>query len=229
MISLSVAWLSRARLKAAPAAGALLRRGCASCVVIAVALALVLGGCAGISLSTMVRFARFDHESLLRLDPAAMIVAIQTDAQVQAIERSPTTFELRITPRDPSQWPALERALPMQIVPLAPEHRLSPPSAGRHWLLFGFDAASAQQLREIQAQFRQLQAEAQQGARKSSGGSVGVGIGQAWLAEHYPQLRERKVETWLRLDRQEGFFKLWAGTVGDLERIKPRDKTARQF
>ncbi len=228
MVSSPVALLSRAHRKTAPAAGALRPRGSASRIVIAAVVAAVLGACAGIPLSTMVRFARFDHESLLRLDPASLIVAIQTDAQVQAIERSPTTFELRITPRDPSQWPALERALPMRIIPLGPEHRLGPPSAGRHWLLFGFDAESAQQLREIQAQFRQLQTEASQGTRKSSGGSVGVGIGQAWLAEHYPQLRERKVETWLRLDRQEGFFKLWAGTVGDLERIKPRDKTARQ-
>ncbi|MFO1435252.1 MAG: hypothetical protein U1F34_02365 [Gammaproteobacteria bacterium] len=182
---------------------------------------LLLSGCAGIPLSTMVRMARFDPKTLLSLDPAEFLVAINTDARVQSIASAPTTFELKITPRDPALWSPLERSVAMQAIAVSSDLGLAPAPVGRRWLVFGFDAGAGAELRAIQQHFRSLQ------QRESGGGSIGLGIGQQWLAQNYSTLRDQEVETWLRLDAHEGFFKLWHGHIRDLERVKSNATTQR--
>jgi hypothetical protein len=134
---------------------------------------------------------------------------------VRGIERSPTTFELQIKPREASAWPPVDRHIPMKMLAPSSEFKLPAAAPGRHWLLYGFDKAGADQLREVQKQFTELQQR-----KLGGGGTIGFGIEQQWISENYPKLRDSDLETWLRLDRHEGFFKLWSGRIRDLEKDK---------
>jgi len=185
------------------------------CAALALVATIALSACAGIPASTMVRLAAFDTGRLLTLDPGDLIVAINADASVQAIEQSPTTFELRLRPRDPTAWAPVDRSVPMHVIPMQAAFELPPAAPGRRWLLYSFDERGAELLREVQRQFRELK-----DRKQGNGGSVGFGIGREWLAENYPRLRDTSVQTWLRLDRNEGFFELWSGRIRDLEKLE---------
>ncbi len=182
------------------------------------ALPLLLSACAGVPLSTMVRFARFNPETLLDTDPAQVAIAVNVDASVQNWTAAAPEFQISVHPAEAGAFTPVDKSLPMMILPGRPESMgLEPAGKNRQWLVYGLTPDSARELVGVQRYFRDIRS--RPGPHK--GGKLAMGIKQDALSRNYPQLRQSTMESWLRFSLQEGFFKVWAGKVGELVPAKP--------
>jgi hypothetical protein len=180
-----------------------------------VTLALTLGACGGIPLSSMPRLMALQH-TLLEIDPAEFRLAIQVDARVAPPPDAAPAMHLAIRPREAGAFAAVEKTLPMRFMDAGRAPRdakgLAPAPAGRRWLIYRFPPPSQTELADLQRQFKRLQAR-QQG---KGGGSVAVGIAQEGIAAGDPALAGTRWESWLQTAAREGYYELWSGTIAQL-------------
>jgi hypothetical protein len=176
----------------------------------AILLTLLLAGCAGIPLSAMPRLMSLQKQ-LLELDPAQLMVAIQTDSRMPPPTEVPV-LQLAIRPREAGAFEPVDKKLALRAAPFPGGARgLEPAPAGRRWLVYSIPPAAQAELVAVQDYFRKLQAEKPKG-----GGSVAIGISQAGMPATDPALAETKWESWLQTSNQEGFYEIWSGPVSTL-------------
>jgi hypothetical protein len=150
---------------------------------------------------------------LLDANPGEFMFAVQLDARMAPPPGAVPRIELAIRPAQPGAFEVVDEKIPMRLT-VAPTATLglATPEAGRTWLIYSLPPESQATLARIQASFKRLQAERD----KNKGGSVTIGIAQDGLAARDPKFVDTRWESWLQMSRQDGFFEIWSGTVGDL-------------
>lgn len=177
--------------------------------VLALICGCLLAACGGIPLMSMPKLIALQGK-LLDANPSAFMVAIQADTRLSPPAGSSPVLNIDIKPKEEGDFPRVQRMLKMQSSEWSPVLRgLSPAPAGRRWLVYSFTPESAAELRRIQETFRELKG-------KSKGGSVTLGISQENIAARNPELADTKWESWVQATREDGFFELWSGKLGDL-------------
>jgi hypothetical protein len=188
--------------------------------VIFAAVLLGLAACSGIPIRSMARLVKLPDQ-LLHANPAEIMFAVQVDNRLLPTVSGTPTFSIDIQPAVAGAFEAVQRKLPMQLsVTAAPAMGLEPAGPGRRWMVYRFAPASQTELQRIQAQFLRLQAE----RRSGTGGSLAVGIAQDGVVTSDATLDHTRWESWLQTSAQEGFYMLWAGTLGEL---KAQERVAR--
>jgi hypothetical protein len=177
-------------------------------------LAGIVVACTGIPLRSMPQLMKL-QDALLEAHPAEFMVAIQADARMAPPPGAAPTFQLAIRPREPGGFDAVERTLPMRLI-TAPANTLglAAAPANRRWFIYSFPPESQTELLRIQSYFKRIKAE----QRGKGGGSLSVGIAQKGVAARDPALADTRWESWLQMSKQDGFFELWSGSIGDLLR-----------
>lgn len=181
-----------------------MRRRCAGLL-----LAALLSACGGIPLTSMPKLIALQGK-ILDANPSAFMIAVQADSRLTPAAGSSPVLNIDIKPKVEGDFPRVQRMLKMQTTEWSPILKgLSPAPAGRRWLVYSFTPESAGELRRIQEMFRELKG-------KSKGGSVALGISQDNIAARNPELGNTRWESWLQASREDGFFELWSGTLGEL-------------
>jgi hypothetical protein len=182
----------------------------------------LLAACSGIPLQSIPRLMKLPSE-LLNADPAEFMLAMQVDARMAPPPGAVPTLDIRILPREPDAFQAIERKLPMRMtVSSVPALGLAAAPADRRWLIYSFPPESQAELSRIQAYFKRIQAE----RKDKGGGSLAVGIAQEGVAAEDPALAHTRWDSWLRTSRQEGFFELWSGSIAELKK-QAKNEAAR--
>jgi hypothetical protein len=178
------------------------------CVLTACALA----GCGGIPLRSIPQLVSLQGK-LLDANPGEFMLAIQADARMTPRPGAVPVMHLAIRPRDANAFEAVEKSLPMRLsVSPANARGLTPAPAHRRWFIYSFTPESQAALLRIQDQFKLIQAQ----QKGKGGGSVSIGIAQEGVAASDPALADTRWESWLQTSKEDGFFELWSGTIGDL-------------
>jgi hypothetical protein len=177
-------------------------------LVVLLALSLLVG-CSGIPLASLPNLFRFQN-SLLDLDPAEFMLAVQVDSKMVPPPDAVPMFQLSIQPAEAGGFEPVHKELPMRITVAASDTLgLPAPSPDRRWLIYSLAPESQIELSEIQNDFKRMQ-------NRKSGGSLSMGIKQEGIATEDPALADSRWESWLQISAEEGFFELWSGTLGDL-------------
>lgn len=177
-------------------------------------LTLVLSACAGVPLSTMAKMATFKGEQLIDVEPAQFYVALNVDARIQPSTTRTPKFQISIKPKDEKGFDPVEMEIPFQLVAVDPAKMgLDPAQPGKKWLLYGFGSEGIKELKAVQDKFRAIRAD----KNRPKGGHLALGVSQDWVGEMYPQYKNTYLESWLRLNPKDGFFKLWSGRVDSLK------------
>jgi hypothetical protein len=171
-----------------------------------------IAACSGIPISSIPRLIKLQGQ-LLDANPGEFMFAVQLDARMAPPSGAVPRIELAIRPAQPGAFEVVDEKIPMRLT-VAPGATLGleAPEAGRTWLIYSLPPESQATLTRIQATFKRLQTERD----KNKGGSVTIGIAQDGLAARDPKFNDTRWESWLQMSRQDGFFKIWSGTVGDL-------------
>jgi hypothetical protein len=175
-------------------------------------LTSLLAGCGGIPLGSLPRLAQLQHK-LMYANPAEFMIAIQVDDRMVPPAGATPMLLLAIRPSAPGRFEIIDKKLPMHFVTVtANTLKLSPPPAQRRWLIYSLTPESQTELLHMQKYFRRIQAQ-QQG---KGSGDISIGIAQDGVAAKNPELANTQWESWLQISREEGFFKLWSGSVAEL-------------
>ncbi|MDD5333676.1 MAG: hypothetical protein PHS32_08015 [Rhodoferax sp.] len=178
------------------------------------ALCLALAACMGVPLRSLPRLMQLPKE-LLDANPAELMVALQVDARMTPPVGAVPLLNIKLAPREPGQFEAIDKQLPMQVsVAAAATLGLDAPGAGRRWLLYSLPASTQLELVRIQGIMQRARTEAQ----GKGGGTISVGVTQASLATTDPALADTRWETWLQTRRRDGFFEVWSGTPAQLQK-----------
>lgn len=178
------------------------------------ALGLALAACTGVPLRSLPRLMQLP-KALLDANPAELMVALQVDARMTPPAGAVPLLSIKLTPREPGLFEAIDKQLPMQVsVAASSTMGLDAPSAGRRWLLYSLPAATQLELVRIQGIMQRARAEAQ----GKGGGTLSVGVAQDSLAATNPALADTRWETWLQIKQRDGFFEVWSGTPAQLQK-----------
>lgn len=183
----------------------------ARCAVMLLAAGLLVA-CAGVPLSTMGYLATRGGQAL-EGDPAGFAVAIQHDARMPLAAEAAPELQIRIAPKEAGAFPVIDERMRMRQVALEPV-ALGLPAAdsGMRWRVYVLKPEQVERMRAVQLEFR-TRREAPGG---KAGGSLSIGVGIESLASGANPPDGLRLESWLRLLREDGFRKLWSGSVGDL-------------
>lgn len=178
--------------------------GCVASLVVA---------CAGVPLSTMGYLASRGGQAL-EGDPAGFSVAIQHDLRMPLAVDAAPELQIRIAPKEAGAFPVVEERMRMRPVVLEPL-ALGLPAAepGMRWRVYALKPEQIERMRAVQAEFR---ARREAAGGKGAGGSLSIGVGMESLAAGSGVPDALRLESWLRLLREDGFRKLWSGSLGDL-------------
>lgn len=166
-------------------------------------------GCSGIPLTSLPNLFRFQN-SLLDLNPAEFMMAVQVDSKMVPPPDAVPMLQLSIQPSESGAFEPVNKELPMRVSVTASDTLgLSAPAEHRRWLIYSLAPESQAELSQIQNDFKRMQ-------NRKSGGSLSLGIKQEGIAAKDPALADSRWESWLQISAEEGFFELWSGTVGDL-------------
>lgn len=180
--------------------------------LILLCLTLLLTSCTGIPIRSLPRLVRL-QSGILQANPAELMVALQVDARMVPSEGASPLLLLTIKPTEPGSFAMVDQKLPMYFTTTSSGTLgLTPPVAGRRWLIYSLTQESQTELLRIREAFKQIQAS----GSKNRGGTISVGIAQDGVAARDPALAHTEWSTWLQTSRQEGFFELWSGTVADV-------------
>jgi hypothetical protein len=172
---------------------------------------LALSACSGIPLSSVPRVLAL-RSDLLEANPAEIILAIQVDERIAPTRGAVPVLAIDIRPRDAGGFDPLEARMPMRMSSMPPMG-LPAAARGRHWLVYSLGPEAQAELVRTRTRFQQLRAERQ----GKSGGSVSIGIAQEGVAAASPKLAGSVWESWLQTSAPVGFFKLWSGTLDELQ------------
>lgn len=182
-----------------------------SCAVLAIAA--TLAACSGVPLRSMPRLMSLPG-TLLDLDPAQFMLAIQVDARMAPPPDAAPVMRVHLRPREAGAFEALQKDLPMRFATAsgseAAAQGLPPARAQRRWLLYRFAPEAQAELARLQQSIRHLR------AGGGPGGSVAIGIAQEGVAARDPVFADTRWETWLQTSTREGFYEVWSGTVAEL-------------
>lgn len=185
-------------------------------------LCATLAACSGVPLRSMPRLMQLPSQ-LLEANPAEFMVALQVDARLVPPPSAVPLLAIKITPREPGSFEAVDKKLPLQVaLASAATLGLEAPALGRRWLLYSMPANTQVELQRIQATIRQAKAD----PNRKSGGSLSLGVEQDSLAVAVadPTLAQTRWETWLQTRRADGFFEVWSGTPAQLQQAAAKVK-----
>jgi hypothetical protein len=174
-----------------------------------VAVAASVAGCAGVPLATVAQLAMKGQGYLADADPAQVRIALDVDARIKAAAIKPPSLNLVLKPEGADAGATFTRDI--ALVPDATDStRLALPAAGagRGWLVYGFDAAGARQMAELQQRLREMRSAKQKG-------SLAISVKVDGVEEAFPQFAATELATWMRVAAADGFFKLWSGRIAD--------------
>lgn len=178
------------------------------------ALCLALAACTGVPLRSLPRLMQLP-KALLDANPAELMVALQVDARMTPPAGAVPLLSIKLAPREPGGFEAIDMQLPMQVSVVASSTLgLDAPGAGRRWLLYSLPAATQLELVRIQGILQRARAQAQ----GKGGGTLSVGVAQDSLAATNPALADTRWETWLQIKQRDGFFEVWSGTPAQLQK-----------
>lgn len=178
------------------------------------ATALLAAGCAGVPIATVAKLAAFRPETLLDADPAELRAALGADAKLRPRTGQAPQLTLAVRPAESGTFPPLDRSIALHVDDGdAVRLGLAPARPGRQWLLYRLDAQGVAALREVQ----ELMRAARNAKPKPHRGSLTVNVRLEGVGGVAPELRDTRLETWLRVTTADGFFKLWEGRLGDAE------------
>lgn len=178
------------------------------------ALCLALAACTGVPLRSLPRLMQLP-KALLDANPAELMVALQVDARMTPPAGAVPLLSIKLAPREPGGFEAIDMQLPMQVSVVASSTLgLDAPGAGRRWLLYSLPAATQLELVRIQDIMQRARAQAQ----GKGGGTLSVGVAQDSLAATNPALADTRWETWLQIKQRDGFFEVWSGTPAQLQK-----------
>lgn len=172
----------------------------------------LLASCGGIPLRSVPRLLQLQSQ-LLEANPAEFMVALQVDARMAPPPGAVPLLVIKVTPREPAAFAAIDKKLPLQLsVAAGATQGLEPPPAGRRWLLYSMPASTQAELRQIQDTIKRAKA-------GSQGGSLSLGIEQDSMAAAVtdPTLAHTRWDTWLQTRKSDGFFEAWRGTPAQLK------------
>lgn len=176
------------------------------------ATALLAAGCAGVPLSTMAKLAAFRPETLLDADPAELRAALNADARLRPQTGQAPQLTVAIRPAESGTFPPLDRSIALHVdAGDAVRLGLAPARPGRQWLLYRLDAQGVAAVREVQ----ELMRAARNAKPKPHRGSLTVNVRHEGVGGVAPELRDTRLETWLRVTTADGFVKLWEGRLAD--------------
>lgn len=172
-----------------------------------------LAACSGVPLRAIPRLMSLQN-SLLDMNPAEFMLAIQTDARVTPPPHAVPVMHVAIRPAVEGTFDPVEKALPMRFAVSSATAGLglAAAPANRRWMIYSFTPESQEALARIQNDFKRIRPR-QQG---KGGGSVTVSIAQQDLAAKDPALANTHWESWLQTSAREGFYEIWSGTIGQL-------------
>lgn len=185
-------------------------------------LCAALAACSGVPLRSMPRLMQLPSQ-LLEANPGEFMVALQVDARLVPPPEAVPLLAIKLTPRDPAAFDAVDKKLPLQVaVASAATLGLEAPPLGRRWLLYSMPAGTQAELQRIQATMRQVKAN----PNYKAGGSLSLGVEQDSLALAVTDttLAQTRWETWLQTRRADGFFEVWSGTPAHLQRAAAKVK-----
>ena len=176
-----------------------------------------LVGCGGVPLRSLPRLMSLQSE-LLEANPAEFMVALQVDARLVPPPGAVPMLVVKLTPREPAAFQAIDKKLPLQLsVAAGATLGLESPPAGRRWLIYSMPAATQAELQRVQDTVKRAKSNPQ----GSGGGSLGIGVEQDSLAAAVtaPALVNTRWDTWLQTRQRDGFFEVWSGTPAELKKI----------
>jgi hypothetical protein len=182
-----------------------------------IALCLGLAACGGVPLRAIPRLVQMQNE-LLDANPAELMVALQVDARLAPPANVVPLLILQMKPRDQSAFEAIDKKLPLQLaVTSSSTLGLEAPATGRRWLIYTLPLATQAELRRVQS----VILKAQTLPNGKGGGSLSIGIEQDSLAAAITDttLANTRWETWLQNKQRDGFFEIWSGTPGQLQKL----------
>ncbi len=185
-------------------------------------LCAALAACSGVPLRSLPRLMQLPSQ-LLEANPAEFMVALQVDARLVPPPGAVPLLAIKLTPRDPAAFEAVDKKLPLQVdVASAATLGLEAPPLGRRWLLYSMPASTQAELQRIQATVRQAKAN----PNYKAGGSLSLGVEQDSLAVAVTDatLAQTRWETWLQTRRADGFFEVWSGTPAQLQQAAAKVK-----
>jgi hypothetical protein len=185
-------------------------------------LCATLAACSGVPLRSMPRLMQLPSQ-LLEANPGEFMVALQVDARLVPPPEAVPLLAIKLTPRDPAAFEAVDKKLPLQVaVASAATLGLEAPPLGRRWLLYSMPTSTQAELQRIQATVRQAKAN----PYYKAGGSLSLGVEQDSLALAVTDttLAQTRWETWLQTRRADSFFEVWSGTPAQLQRAAAKVK-----
>lgn len=181
----------------------------------------LLAGCSGIPLASLPNLFRFQN-SLLDLDPAEFMLAVQVDSEMVPPPDAVPMLQLAVQPSEAGAFEPVNKELPMHLsVTAANTLGLPTPSQSRRWLIYSLTPESQVEVSQIQNDFKRMQ-------NRKSGGSLSLGIKQEGIATKDPALADSRWESWLQISAEEGFFELWSGTLGDLLKLGENNESGKE-
>ena len=181
-------------------------------VVLLALVGALVAACSGIPLRSLPRLMKL-QEQLLEANPAEFMLAVQVDARMTPPPGASPVLEIAIRPAQPGAFEPIDKRLPMRMTTASVNALgLATPRADRRWLIYSLAPESQAELQRIRSHIKRVQAQ----AGDKRGGTVAVGVSQAGLALRDPALAATRWESWLQTSREDGFFELWSGTLGDL-------------
>ena len=180
-------------------------------LILAIFASATLAACSGIPLTSLSRLVSLPDE-LLHLDPAELVLAIQTDRRVVPPAGAVPQLLVQIHPRVAGGFEPVDRELPLVYSGGGAPVGLPRAGGDRRWMVYRFSPEAQAELVRLQAQFQKARSQGQ----GSPGATFGVGIEQEGVAPDDPRLAATRWESWLRTSSKTGFFELWSGTLGNL-------------
>ncbi|MHC5114413.1 MAG: hypothetical protein ACYTGP_08310 [Planctomycetota bacterium] len=165
------------------------------------ALALgLLTACAGVPLGTMLKMSSFSVEDFVKISPGQVRAAIQLDDTIR-IRPDSTHLKVKVVGADGAQQ---AHKIPLRILRSGQSIGSDLPKApgGRHW--YRLDIAP-----ENRPVFAELQKSMAQWDDRD--GSLALEVASAF--EEQPAEQKLDMEIRLQLDRRDGFFTLFSGTI----------------
>jgi hypothetical protein len=182
----------------------------------------LLCACGGVPLRSVPRLLQLQSQ-LLDANPAEFMVALQVDARLVPPPGAAPQLVIKVTPREPGMFQAIDKKLPLQIsVASVSTLGLESPAPGRRWLIYSLPTTTQSELQHVQDTIKRAKA-ANQGRGT---GSLGIGIEQDSLAAAAtdPALVNTRWDTWLQTRQRDGFFEAWSGTPAQLQRVAAKSK-----
>lgn len=170
------------------------------------ALALLAAGCSSVPLTTMWKFARFDRDAFLAIDPAQLRAAALTDARATMKD---VTIRVSLAPKSGG---ATREGVIALTEPVSRDARLPAAPAGRRWNVFALTPDAQREFKALREAAVQMPA----GSSMTLGVSASEGTVPPELMTRFPLRLD------LQLNAAEGWFTLLKD--GELDLTKSQRK-----